>query len=60
MEPTESRVALSRLADALTEDVLTMPDEEVLAEYKADGVDPEALAAEMRGLFEQTAMIKGG
>jgi hypothetical protein len=36
------------LADALVEDWMSLSDEEVFAEFRADGLDPEAVAAELR------------
>lgn len=47
-------MALRRLADAFVEDVMSMSDEEVLAEFREDHEDPERHAAEMRALFEKT------
>ncbi|MBS47315.1 MAG: hypothetical protein CMN60_06260 [Sphingobium sp.] len=35
-------------ADALVEDWMTLSDEEVFAEFRADGVDPDVVAAELR------------
>jgi 3-oxoacyl-ACP reductase-like protein len=35
-------------ADALVEDWMTLSDEEVFAEFRADGFDPEVVAAELR------------
>ena len=44
---------IARLADALVEDILATPDEEILAEMREDGLDPERVARHMRGLVEQ-------
>lgn len=48
--------ALDRLAAALVDDVLATSDAEILAEFRADGADPEQLAAEMRALFDRSVM----
>lgn len=50
----KNRTALARLRAALIEDVLAASDESVLAEAKQDGLDPDAVAVEMRTLFETT------
>lgn len=39
-------------ADALVEDWMTLSDEEVVAEFRADGFDPEVVAAELRAHIE--------
>jgi hypothetical protein len=39
---------MTALADALTDDVMNAPDEQILAESAEDGVDPAAAAARMR------------
>ena len=39
-------------ADALVEDWMTLSDEEVFAEFRADGFDPEVVAAELRAHIE--------
>lgn len=49
---------LDRLADFLAADILNLIDEEVLAEFRADGGDPEPNAAECRALFERTLKMK--
>ena len=51
----KERDALLRLADLLAEDVLNTPDDEILAEFRADG-DPDQNAAAMRALFEKTVI----
>lgn len=48
---------IGRLADALVEDILNMSDEEVLAEFRDDGGDPERHAAEMRSMFENSLLV---
>lgn len=50
------REALNRLADALVDDILNESDTEILAEFQESDGDPEAHAAEMRALFEQTIL----
>jgi hypothetical protein len=52
----EASDALDRLAEALVDDVLATSDAEILAEFRADGGDPEQHAAEMRALFERSVM----
>jgi hypothetical protein len=54
----KDRKALERLNDALVEDILDMSDEDVLAEAKQDGTDPEAVAAAMAALFAKTVTAK--
>lgn len=51
--PLPNRKALDNLADALVEDILSLSDEEILAEFREDGIDLEQNAAEMRALFER-------
>jgi hypothetical protein len=59
-EPGNSdREALDRLGDALVEDILAASDEAILAETKQDGEDPEAVAADMRALFEKVVAARG-
>ena len=48
--------ALDRLAAALVDDVLVTSDAEILAEFRADGGDPDQHAAEMRALFERSVL----
>lgn len=55
--PSKERKALMRLADALVEDILSTPDEDILAEFQETGGDPEFNAAEMRDLFERGMLI---
>ena len=48
-----ARDKLDRLADALVDDILDAPDEDILAEIAEDHGDPETLADDMRDLFER-------
>ena len=57
--PNDARDALRRLADALAEDVLKAPDEEVLRDASEIYGDIEKLAADMLRLFEETASEQG-
>lgn len=50
------RQALDRLADALVDDILNTSDEDILAELKEEGVDPDRQAADMRAQFEKAAV----
>lgn len=52
----KGRAALSRLADALVEDVLAASDHEILAEFAESHGDPAKDAADMRALFERTVL----
>jgi len=54
---TPDRDALGRLADVLVEDILTTPDESILAEFRESGGDPDRQAAEMLELFETTILL---
>ena len=54
-DPKDARDALGRLADALAEDILNAPDEQVLADAAEIYGDTDKLAADMLRLFEQTA-----
>jgi hypothetical protein len=56
MTEDKDREALQRLDKALIEDILTMSDDEILAEVREAGDDPEAVAAEARALFEKTVV----
>jgi len=56
-EKNPERNALDRLLDAAIDDILSAPDEDILAEYQEDGGDPEQLATEMRALFRKTVII---
>lgn len=53
----KERIALSRLANALTDDILSASDDEVLAEFKEAGEDPAKNADDMRALFERTVLL---
>jgi hypothetical protein len=55
----KQRDALDRLADALVDDILNSSDEDILAEITEDHGDAARLAAEMRALFECTALEAG-
>jgi len=50
------RQALDRLADALVDDILNTSDEDILAELKEEGVDPDRQAANMRAQFEKAVI----
>jgi hypothetical protein len=56
MTPPEDKdhKALENLEGALVEDILSTSDEDILAEAREEGIDPEALAANMRASFEKT------
>lgn len=43
---------IDRLADEFVDDILNLSDDEVLAEFREDGGDPERHAAKMRSMFE--------
>lgn len=47
------------LADALIEDWMTRSDEEILAEFRDDGLDPEVVAAQLRGHIESLVAESG-
>ncbi len=46
--------ALANLADAMVEDILATSDEEILAELREDGLDPQKVADDMRQLIKRT------
>jgi hypothetical protein len=53
MTPDDNdRKALEHLNEALVQDILETSDDDILAEAKEDGADPEAIAAASRALFE--------
>lgn len=54
---TPERDALDRLTDAFVRDILNMSDEDILAEYRDEGGDPERARREMHALFEKSALI---
>ena len=45
--------ALSNLSDALVEDILSLSDDEVIAEVLENGEGPEEIAQRMRKLYER-------
>lgn len=47
---------VDRLADEFVDGILNMSDEEVLAEFREDGGDPERHASEMRSMFENSLL----
>ncbi len=47
------------LADALIEDWMTLSDEEVFAEFRDDGLDPEDVAAQLRAHIESLVAESG-
>ena len=53
----KERAALERLADFLVDDILSVSDEDVLAEFRETHGDPEHNAAEMRALFEKSVLV---
>jgi hypothetical protein len=53
----KARAALDRLADFLVDDILSMSDEDVLAEFREAHGDPDHNAAELRALFEKSVLI---
>jgi hypothetical protein len=54
----KDREALQRLNAVMIEDILATSDEEILAEAAQDGLDPEAIAAATRALFEKAVAAK--
>jgi hypothetical protein len=52
-EQNSDRAALDRLTDELVEEVLTVPDADVLADFWEDYGDPAAFADLMRARVEQ-------
>jgi hypothetical protein len=49
---TPAQRQLENLKDAMIEDILSLTDEEVIAELIEDGKDPAEVAARMRRLIE--------
>lgn len=45
--------ALANLADAMVEDILATSDEEILAELREDGLDPQKVADDMKRLADK-------
>lgn len=52
----KERKALTRLADALADDILNASDEEILTEFRENYGDPNRHAIETRALFEKTVI----
>lgn len=50
------REALDQLVDFLVEDALNASDEDILAEAREAGIEPESDAARLRALFERTVL----
>jgi len=48
-----SQQRLDNLIDAMVDDILAMTDEEIDAEMREDGLDPEAEADRMRALTNE-------
>lgn len=48
----DNKPDLFQFADALVDDLMALSDEELLNEVREDGVDPEALAMELRDQIE--------
>lgn len=55
----EERNALDRLADALVDDILSMSDEEALAEAEDDGIDPAKVSDSLRDVFNRVVTEAG-
>lgn len=53
------RGAVQRLADALIEDILNSPDEDITADARADGIDLERQAEAMRSMLEREIVQAG-
>ena len=53
------RVALLRVVDALVEDILNTPDQDIMSEAAQDHADPAAVAAQTRSLFDKAAALAG-
>ncbi len=53
----KERIALSRLANALSDDILNASDEDILADFTEAGEDPDQNATEMKALFERTVLL---
>lgn len=51
--PSDARAQLQNLADALVEDIMSLSDEDILAEAREDGLDPEQEAARLRKMLEE-------
>lgn len=62
MNTTKSKAPedqLSRLREQLVEDVMSTTDEEIVAELKAAGDDPEVVAARMRDVVQRAVIVSG-
>lgn len=51
----DDRLALERLAAAIIDDIMSMTDEELLAEVEEDGEDPQEIARITRSLLYRTS-----
>lgn len=49
MSADEPRQKLTRILDPLIDDLMSLSDDEVLAEFREDGFDPELAASEVAG-----------
>lgn len=52
-----ARQQLDNLTDAMIEDIMGLSDEEILAELREDGIDPDAQAADMRKLVDRAVFF---
>lgn len=52
-----ARQQLNNLTIASVRDIMGLSDEEILAECREDGIDPEAQAADMRRQFDHAALF---
>ena len=55
----KNRLALDRLATSLVDDILSMSDEELLAEARADGDDPKELAQTVQNILDRAIATCG-
>lgn len=51
---------LLNLTNAFVEDILSMSDEEILAEAREDGKDPRRIAQECRAILKKATAELGG
>ncbi|MGH9890746.1 MAG: hypothetical protein ACREA0_01925 [bacterium] len=58
-EARNYRNELDRVADAMIEDILATPDEEIIAEAREDYGDPGRVADEVRGVYERARLVVG-
>lgn len=58
-QKSNDHLALDRLAASLVDDILSMTDEEILAEVAADGEDPKQITQEAKGIFERAVTTCG-